>query len=150
LITDEVIAFRERLRFPGMRVLQFGYAEGYPSYHHPRHYARSSVAYTGTHDLPPLASWARTMPRAIVRRALAEAPGPGSLSERLVASAFSSVSHYVIAQAQDIFNLGSKARINTPGTSRGNWSWRLSPRYLNAAHAKRLRALIKKSRRLHE
>ncbi len=148
LITDDVNAFRDRLGFPGMRVLQFGYAEGYPSYHHPCAYARSSVAYTGTHDLPPLAAWVRQMPRAIVRRALAEAPkSTHAPAQRLLASAFSSVSHLVIAQAQDVFGLGSKSRINTPGTTKQNWSWRLRPGLLTKGSARRLRALLRTTRR---
>ena len=32
-----------------------------------------------------------------------------------------------IAQMQDWLELGSEARINTPGTTEGNWKWRLKP-----------------------
>ena len=37
----------------------------------------------------------------------------------------SSVADLFIAQMQDHLGLGSKARINTPGTSEGNWRWRM-------------------------
>jgi 4-alpha-glucanotransferase len=34
-----------------------------------------------------------------------------------------------------VLALGSEARLNTPGTAIGNWSWRLPPGALNAALA---------------
>ena len=36
-----------------------------------------------------------------------------------------SVAQLAILPAQDLLQLGSEARFNTPGTAEGNWSWRL-------------------------
>ena len=44
----------------------------------------------------------------------------------------------VICPLQDVLGLGRSARMNTPGTVRGNWSWRLAPQSL-ATVAKGLR-----------
>jgi 4-alpha-glucanotransferase len=41
--------------------------------------------------------------------------------------------------AQDVLDLGSEARMNTPGTTHGNWSWRLRRGQLTAELAARLR-----------
>jgi 4-alpha-glucanotransferase len=41
---------------------------------------------------------------------------------------------------QDILCLGNEARMNRPGTTRGNWAWRLEPGQLTDADAGRLRA----------
>jgi 4-alpha-glucanotransferase len=47
----------------------------------------------------------------------------------------------VMLQAQDLLELGSQARMNTPGRATGNWSWRLPPDALTPALAHRLRAV---------
>ena len=36
-----------------------------------------------------------------------------------------SVSAVFIGQMQDYLRLGAESRMNTPGTSEGNWRWRL-------------------------
>ena len=51
-----------------------------------------------------------------------------------------SVGELAIVPAQDVLGLGNEARMNRPGTTGGNWSWRLEPGQLTAAHATRLRA----------
>ena len=38
--------------------------------------------------------------------------------------AFMSVADVAIVTAQDLLRLGSEARMNTPGTTGGNWQWR--------------------------
>ena len=37
---------------------------------------------------------------------------------------------------QDLLGLGSKARMNIPGTLRDNWVWRLKPGQLKKTHAR--------------
>ena len=43
----------------------------------------------------------------------------------MIRTAFSSPARLAIAPLQDYLGLGSEARINVPGTSGGNWRWRL-------------------------
>ena len=59
---------------------------------------------------------------------------------RLVELTLTSRCALAIVQAQDLLALGNEARMNRPGTTQGNWSWRLEPGQLTAADAKRLRA----------
>jgi 4-alpha-glucanotransferase len=47
----------------------------------------------------------------------------------------------VMLQAQDLLELGSQARMNTPGRATGNWSWRLPADALTPRLARRLRAV---------
>jgi len=42
---------------------------------------------------------------------------------------------------QDVLRLGSEARLNTPGTVLGNWSWRLPAQALTAELAQRFALL---------
>jgi len=52
-----------------------------------------------------------------------------------------SVGRLAILPAQDVLALGSEARLNTPGTVTGNWSWRLPEGALNAALAEHFTVL---------
>jgi 4-alpha-glucanotransferase len=42
---------------------------------------------------------------------------------------------------QDVIGLGNEARINRPGTSEGNWEWRVMPQHLSAELAKTIQRL---------
>ena len=53
----------------------------------------------------------------------------------------------VIFPVQDLLGLDNRARMNVPGVAAGNWGWRLSPRSLTPAHARRLRRLAELSGR---
>jgi 4-alpha-glucanotransferase len=52
---------------------------------------------------------------------------PGAMPEALVRAALASVGKLAIIPLQDVLALGSEARLNTPGTATGNWTWRLPP-----------------------
>ena len=41
-----------------------------------------------------------------------------------VRSAYASICRLTIIPLQDLMNLGSEARFNTPGRASGNWTWR--------------------------
>jgi len=56
--------------------------------------------------------------------------------------ALSSVARMAIVPLQDVLDLGSEARFNTPGAPEGNWAWRLrAPDELNPARAQCLAEL---------
>jgi 4-alpha-glucanotransferase len=48
-----------------------------------------------------------------------------SLTDAMARAVLGSVAQLAIIPAQDLLQLGSQARFNTPGTVAGNWSWRL-------------------------
>jgi 4-alpha-glucanotransferase len=50
LLIPQVEALRDRLGFPGMRVLQFAFDGSFDNPHLPANYPKNVVAYTGTHD----------------------------------------------------------------------------------------------------
>ncbi len=51
------------------------------------------------------------------------------------------MAHTAIVPVQDLLGLGNEARMNLPGVTDGNWSWRLAPGALDAGLAARLREL---------
>ena len=59
----------------------------------------------------------------------------------LIKLALSSVSNLAIIPVQDILGLGESARMNRPGTIKGNWQWRLEKGELKPQTAERLRKL---------
>ena len=63
----------------------------------------------------------------------------------LIRLAFSSPARVAMVQAQDVLGLGSEARMNRPGTAKGNWRWRLRAGQLTPALAQRMRELAEKN-----
>ncbi|NQU84407.1 MAG: 4-alpha-glucanotransferase, partial [Mariniphaga sp.] len=57
------------------------------------------------------------------------------------------VADVVITPMQDIIGLGTKSRMNIPGTASGNWGWRLLPNQFKTKHIKFLKELGEKYNR---
>jgi 4-alpha-glucanotransferase len=126
MITDEVHALRDRAGLPGMKVLHFAFG-GDPTHEYlPHNYGRECVVYLGTHDNDTTVGWFEGLgeqERAFVRRYLAIDEGD-DVVQALIRAAFVSVADVAVVTAQDLLRLGAQARMNTPGTSGGNWQWR--------------------------
>ena len=112
---------------------------------HIQNHERRSVVYVATHDCDTALGWWHTLPRRIKRASGLAGVEP---NWELIELALSSRADLAIMQAQDVLGLGSEARMNMPGTSKGNWVWQLRPGQLTTKHAKRLRTLTAASGRL--
>lgn len=127
VITPDVERLRDHFGLPGMKVLQFAFAGGPQDPYLPHNYDRNCVVYTGTHDNDTTLGWYRSAPAAerdLVRRYLA--CGDDEVVWRLIRLALSSTAEVAIVPLQDLLALGSEARMNTPGSATGNWSWRFA------------------------
>ena len=126
LITPEVEALRMKLEMPGMRVLQFGFGDKGAHMHLPHQFVPGMVAYTGTHDNDTTPGWWRTLGKT-ERGAVEALVGPVSDGPTwpLIRAAAGSVAEIAIVPVQDLLELGSEARMNTPAVPSGNWSWRV-------------------------
>lgn len=154
------LALRDRFRLPGMRVLQFGFDNADGHYHRPHAFPRRCVAYTGTHDNDTAAGWYAQLRRrseqgadglTAWRRVLHYTGTSGrQIHWDLIRLAWLSPADVAIAPVQDLLGLDSTARMNTPGTSHGNWAWRLRGGELDSRLARRLRALTRAAGRLVE
>jgi len=126
VITPAVRRLRDELGLPGTVVLQFVLAD---SVHDPLAMPENRVVYTGTHDNDTAAGWWRTAPqgvRARARRLAAERGIEAREPHRLMVElALGSPARLAIVPVQDVLGLGSNARMNTPGTARRNWRFRL-------------------------
>ena len=132
VITPEVEALRDRHHIPGMRVLQFDVCDDDFKL---SDVGQNSVCYTGTHDNDTTIGWFHGSPDDIrsaeeikrAQKAVLEITGgtPETIHSDLIKAAFSTKAQLAIAPMQDYLGLGSEARLNTPGTSGGNWRWRV-------------------------
>lgn len=142
VITEDVVALREELGYPGMKVLQFAFDSGPTNPFLPHWYQPNVVVYTGTHDNDTTVGWFQTRVGAERAFALRYLGSDGrEITWDLIRLAFLSVADTAIVPVQDVLGLGSEARMNHPGRAEGNWAWRLLPGQLTDGHCARLREL---------
>lgn len=145
-ITPPVEELRVRFDFPGMKVMQFMLEEepGEP-FRFPL-YEKDCALYTGTHDNDTILGWHK-------EKVLGDpgAPlGPKEAGETCwgyIEKALASPARMVIIPLQDILCLGSQARMNTPSTLGGNWSWRFREGQLTGETQEKLASLAQRYRR---
>ena len=131
LITPDVVALRDELGFPGMAVLLWAFQRPRTNPHRLANHREHLVVYTTTHDTDTL-----------------RGHFPDKETWKLIELALSSRAALAMIPVQDVLELGSEGRMNTPGEPYGNWTWRLGPGQLTEAHAERLRAATSAARRL--
>jgi 4-alpha-glucanotransferase len=130
-ITPAVYRLRDELGLPGMVVLLWAFRGSRRSPHRLENHRENSVVYTSIHDTDTVAGFFGGTPS----------------HWELIEMAYSSPARLAMVPAQDVLGLGSDARMNRPGTARGNWQWRLEKGQLTTALAKRLRDLAATHRR---
>jgi 4-alpha-glucanotransferase len=142
MITPEVDALRLELGMPGMKVLQFGFNSKGAHIHLPHRFTPDTVAYTGTHDNDTTQGWFNAASE-IEQNAVENLVGP--VASRpvwpLLRATAGSVAELALVPAQDLLELGSEARMNTPAVAAGNWSWRAPEASWTPELALRLAAL---------
>ena len=136
VITPAVHRLRDELGLPGMRISQHAFFGRRSSPHRIENHVEASVAYTGTHDNDTAVGWWRSLTPE--RRRLTGLD-PREPHWSLIRFTFSSPAFLAIVPVQDVLGLGSRARMNLPGTQGGNWRWRLERGALTPALAERLR-----------
>lgn len=154
VITPEVEAIRERFGYPGMSVLQFAFGKDPqgPDFR-PHNYPRDRVAYTGTHDNDTTLGWwtssgagdsTRTARDIAEERRFARtylATDGADIHWVFIRTVMASVADVAMFPLQDVFGLGSEARMNLPGRPAGNWRWRFRRDMLKPELASRLKEL---------
>jgi 4-alpha-glucanotransferase len=125
LITPEVLALRDKYELPGMEILQFAFDSGADNPYLPHNHRKMGVVYTGTHDNDTTLGWFENLPAERQLRVVEYLGYPHEpMPWPLVRAALASASQLAIMPMQDILGLGRGQRMNTPGTTEGNWSWR--------------------------
>jgi len=127
VITPPVEALRDGFRLPGMKILQFAF-DGDPANPYLPANIRGHrwVVYTGTHDNATTVGWWQGLDDD-ARARVEEAVGSPITAPawQLLELALGSSADLAVVPLQDLLELDDRARFNTPGTSSGNWTWRL-------------------------
>ncbi|MBR2354057.1 MAG: 4-alpha-glucanotransferase [Clostridia bacterium] len=144
-ITPEVIDLLKYSKFPGMRVLQFGFMDDKNSPHRPHNYIKNCVAYTGTHDNNTLLGYVWESDPVTRRRVFnycnAEDAEWSHGCEMILKTVMASHADLAIFPIQDILVYGSDTRMNTPGTATNNWRYRITEDQLRSADPMKFKRL---------
>jgi 4-alpha-glucanotransferase len=140
VIDDAVEKLRDNFSFPGMKVLQFAWGGEADNPFLPHNHVTNSVVYTGTHDNNTTRGWYEKEADGKIKKHIEKYSGKEieDINEEFYRIAMSSIARYSIAPLQDILNLDVTSRMNTPGASQGNWSWRCQKQDLTKKVAKRI------------
>ena len=142
-LTQDVLDLRDASGYPGMKVLQFAFDSREPSDYLPHTYTANSVCYTGTHDNMTTRQWLETGTPEMQQYAteymrLSKEEG---MVWGVIRTAMSSVSDTCVIPLQDYLDLGAEARMNFPGTTNSNWTWRAKDGMIVDALAEKIRHL---------
>jgi 4-alpha-glucanotransferase len=154
-ITKEVRALAEKLQLPCMKVLQFAFdapalvfdkkTRGPTNPHCLANHVKNCVVYTGTHDNNTARGWfekeARPEQKKKLYKYLGHKVAADDVHWEMIRLAMTSVGNLLIIPMQDVLGLGQQARMNHPGTVKGNWTWRLQPGRITAPTIKKLTKL---------
>ncbi|WP_423818929.1 4-alpha-glucanotransferase [Salinimicrobium sp. TIG7-5_MAKvit] len=130
LLDQAVYDLLEEFNFPGMKVLQFSFGDtNRKNPYIPYNHDFNSIVYTGTHDNNTSVGWFTDSGKEVrehLERYTGQKVTENNVHEVLCRMALQSVAAVAILPLQDILGLGSEAIMNTPGSTQGNWSWRIT------------------------
>lgn len=147
-ITAEVEALRGEFDLPGMVILQFAF-DGNPDNPYLSHmHQQNDIVYTGTHDNDTTLGWFESLDAATRARVYAYFGNPTEpMPWMMIHQAMASPAHIAIIPWQDFLGLDGRHRMNTPGTTEGNWRWRYAWEQLPAGLAARIRGQVESCNR---
>ena len=126
-----------------MRVLQFGFQGDSDSPHLPHNYKNNCIAYTGTHDNNTLLGYVWELDADTRKRLLSycgfEGDDWNSCYDSVLRTMFASHAGLLILPVQDLLLYGSDTRLNVPGRSGGNWSYRITRGQLDGINRDKFR-----------
>jgi 4-alpha-glucanotransferase len=128
IITPDVTQLRHQFGLPGMAVLQFAFDHHADNPHKPENVHPDTVYYTGTHDNDTTPGWWRALPDDARQQVIQQlgVDNPDAVPQAMIATVLQSRAALAVLPLQDVLQLGSEARMNTPGTDNGNWAWRFA------------------------
>lgn len=124
--------------YPGMKVMEFAFDGNKKNPYLPKNIKENSVCYTGTHDNDTLLGYINKLKggeykifKDSLERTLKEGgikyfpENKIEMAKVVMLLVMSSLAYLTVIPIQDILLLGSRARMNTPSTSEGNWQFKL-------------------------
>lgn len=126
IISDKVIKLLKSTGYPSMRVIQFAFGDDKTNMHLPENVRKNTFYYTGTHDNPTTLSWWNALSDGD-RSRVAEMLGRKRIKapDTFIKAVMNSRAETAMIPMWDILSLGDGGRVNRPGTTGGNWTWRM-------------------------
>ncbi len=138
-IDHSVVELRDKFGLPGMKVLQFAFENPNENNFLPHNHVKNCVCYTGTHDNDTTLGWYKNCFEASRDKLRRYYSTDGNdIDWVMIRACFSSVANMAIVPMQDVLELDSWARFNTPGVGEGNWAWRYKSEQLTKHLSDRL------------
>lgn len=148
VITKPVEELRDKFDLPGMRVFQFAFDGDKNNLHLPGNYPENCVAYTSTHDNDTLRGWLNSdRPHKSISKMLGISVNQINVAY-VIDVVMQSKARTVVLAMQDLLNLDTCYRMNTPSTTHGNWRWRILPGQLDRKTEQKLHEHTVKSNRI--
>ena len=124
--------------YPGMKVMEFAFDGNKKNPYLPKNIKENSVCYTGTHDNDTLLGYISKLKDGeynIFKESLEGTLKEGDvqcflenkieMAKAVMLLTMRSLAYLAVIPIQDILLLGSRARMNMPSTSEGNWQFKL-------------------------
>jgi 4-alpha-glucanotransferase len=131
-IDESARQLQKDLNFPAMKVLQFAFSGDPKNIYLPHYHSKNAVLYLGTHDNDTLCGWYANLDENVkdqIRCYFGIADH--EFSWKFLTEIYRSTCRLSIICVQDLLELGSEARFNTPSTQGNNWQWRMSEEQLS-------------------
>jgi len=145
VITNSVVELRDKFNFPGIKILQFSLGENGDKKFLPHNHVKNCIVHTGSHDNETTRGFLETERKkhsGIYEWAQKYFNFYGNdMTNELIRAAYGSVSNICVIPMQDILNLGNEARMNLPGTTGGNWTWRFTWDQINDSLARQYKEM---------
>ena len=141
-ITPAVRKLVDDSGYPGMRVLQFAFLGDDGSPHLPHNYDNHCVAYTGTHDNNTLLGYVWDQDDGTREKIMRYCGFEGDWDrsyDAILRTMLASHAGLLMIPVQDLLQFGSDTRLNTPSSSDGNWSYRVTREQLDGVSTKKFR-----------
>lgn len=128
IITDSVRELLDYTGFAGMKVLQFAFGSDCDNLYLPHNHTKNSIVYTGTHDNNTTKGWLDTVNRQEFSFAVEylRLDSYEKYTDGFIRAALGSVADTAIIPLADWLDLSEDARMNTPGTIKNNWVFRIT------------------------
>jgi len=148
-ITPEVTVLRKKYKLSGMSVMQFSFDEFEDNPHKPQNIEADRIAYTGTHDNDTTQGWFNSLAPHQQTYVLQQLgiTNADTVVDTFISQIFQSKAHLAILPLQDMLQLGSECRMNTPGTTERNWNWQFSWEQITEQHKSRIQQQVVASHR---
>lgn len=155
VITPAVKKLREDLHLPGMKILLFAFDQNDKNEYLPHNITtRDCIVYTGTHDNDTANGWFYDQSMYEEdRKYILEYLAMKDWSDfhlRIIREAMATIADLVIIPVQDILGYDNSFRMNTPGTVKNNWIWKLTSGALNSENMGKIKRMAEIFSRIPE